>query len=68
LPANLGSITVCAHAERAKLMGAQTVWSELHAGAELALSRPYTAPGGGPRSWLAEKFANLSANNTKPKS
>ncbi len=57
--------------ERAKLIrGKLTVWSELDSGTEVELSIPasraYTAPAG-QRSWLAEKFANLSRKDTELK-
>jgi len=59
--------------ERARLIGGKlTVWSELDSGTEVELSIPasraYTAPGDVRHSWLAEKFAKLSGNDTELKS
>ena len=59
--------------ERARLIGGKlTVWSELDSGTEVELTIPanraYTAPGDVQRSWLADKFAKLSGNDTELKS
>ena len=59
--------------ERAKLIGGKlNVWSELDSGTEVELSIPasraYTAPGDVRHSWLADKFAKLSGNDTELKS
>ena len=59
--------------ERARLIGGKlTVWSELDSGTEVELTIPanraYTASGDVQRSWLADKFAKLSGNDTELKS
>jgi len=59
--------------ERAKLIGGKlNVWSELDSGTEVELSIPasraYTATGDVRHSWLADKFAKLSGNDTELKS